>query len=49
MVRVIEDIFGTAINPTTKQSEQIKRFTLQNDMKMKVQVSNYNNIMSSSC
>ncbi|XP_037816393.1 galactose mutarotase [Lucilia sericata] len=38
MVRVIEDVFGTAINPLTKQSEQIKRFTLQNDMEMKVQV-----------
>lgn len=39
MVRVIEDTFGEAINPLTKQVEQIKRFTISNDMQMKVQVS----------
>ena len=39
MVRVTEDVFGTAVNPLNKQTEEIKRFTLQNDMEMKVQVS----------
>ncbi|XP_058978095.1 galactose mutarotase [Musca domestica] len=38
MVRVIEDTFGTAINPLTKQMEEIKRFTITNGMQMKVQV-----------
>ncbi|XP_061388992.1 aldose 1-epimerase-like [Musca vetustissima] len=38
MIRVIEDTFGTAINPMTKQTEEIKRFTITNGMQMKVQV-----------
>lgn len=38
MVRIVEDVFGTAVNPLTEQTEQIKRFTLTNSMEMSVQV-----------
>uniref|UniRef100_A0A1I8PV53 Aldose 1-epimerase n=1 Tax=Stomoxys calcitrans TaxID=35570 RepID=A0A1I8PV53_STOCA len=38
MIVITEDTFGTAINPLTKQMEEIKRFTLTNCMQMKVQV-----------
>uniref|UniRef100_A0A1A9ULQ0 Uncharacterized protein n=1 Tax=Glossina austeni TaxID=7395 RepID=A0A1A9ULQ0_GLOAU len=31
MVRIVEDVFGTAVNPLTEQTEQIKRFTLTNN------------------
>uniref|UniRef100_D3TPX1 Aldose 1-epimerase n=1 Tax=Glossina morsitans morsitans TaxID=37546 RepID=D3TPX1_GLOMM len=38
MVRIVEDVFGTAVNPLTEQTEQIKRFTLTNSMEMSVQI-----------
>lgn len=41
MVRVTEDTFGSAVNPLTKQTEQIKRFTITNGMQMQVQVSEF--------
>ncbi|KAI9589966.1 hypothetical protein GQX74_008134 [Glossina fuscipes] len=38
MARIVEDVFGTAVNPLTEKIEQIKRFTLANSTEMSVQI-----------